>query len=783
MEQEKMRWISFPLMIATCVALCASRSDSQTFTTLVQFTGSGGTASGGAPYGSLLASGTTLYGMTSESTVAGNNYGNVFSVGTNGANYENLVTFTGTGGTAHGYQPFGSLLASGTTLYGMTQGGLANGDGNVFSVGMNGTNYRSLMSFGGTNGASPWGSLLVSGTTLYGMTQSGGANADGNVFSIGTNGQNYQNLLSFTGSGNSFHSGFLPLGDLLASGTTFYGMTSLGGSKGFGNVFSLGTNGTNYQNRLSFTGSGTGGTASVNQPYGNLLASGSTLYGMTSQGGADGYGNIFSVGTNGTNYQNLLSFTGSGTSGTANGSFPEGGSLVLSGTTLYGTTGGGGVDGEGNIFSVGINGSGYQDLYDFTGGTDGRLPWGDLLASGGTLFGMTVADGANGAGTIFALAEVLPTPEPGTLALVGAMFLVGFVWRRRLRRLAIIAVIALLPSGIARADLFNMPAGQTSLQFVTVGDPGNVADTTGYGAVPYTFNMGKYDVTLAQYTQFLNAVAKTDTYGLYNVNMAGVAPFVFPFGIAQTGSPGSYAYSVTGSAAGKVNMPLFAETWGDAARFCNWLQNGQPTGAEGNGTTETGAYNLNGAMSDAALMAVASPAHTGSGAARYFIPSETEWYKAAYYAGGGTSAGYWTYATQSNVTPSNSLVLAATSNNDANYYGTDPTNDLTLVGTFAASPGPYGTFDQSGDVWQWNETAVTSSTRGLRGGSWGGYFGYLASSGRNNVNPGDEANTIGFRVASSVAVPEPCTPALLGAAGFALLWHARRRSDHHIPGR
>jgi len=71
----------------------------------------------------------------------------------------------------------------------------------------------------------------------------------------------------------------------------------------------------------------------------------------------------------------------------------------------------------------------------------------------------------------------------------------------------------------ARADVFNLPSGQTNLQFVTVGDPGNAPDTTGFGAVPYTYQMGKFDVTVAQYTQFLNAVAKTDTYGLFNVSV------------------------------------------------------------------------------------------------------------------------------------------------------------------------------------------------------------------------------------------------------------------------
>ena len=92
--------------------------------------------------------------------------------------------------------------------------------------------------------------------------------------------------------------------------------------------------------------------------------------------------------------------------------------------------------------------------------------------------------------------------------------------------------------------------------------------------------MGKYDVTVGQYCQFLNAVAKTDTYGLYNSSMNALD---FPtIAITQSGTSGNYSYSVTGGSAGTdpqaANCPIFDVTWGDAARFCNWLQNGQPTG-------------------------------------------------------------------------------------------------------------------------------------------------------------------------------------------------------------
>jgi uncharacterized repeat protein (TIGR03803 family) len=160
---------------------------------------------------------------------------------------------------------------------------------------------------------------------------------------------------------------------------------------------------------------------------------------MTIQGGDFGRGVVFSVGTDGTNYNSLLSFTGSG-AGAANGQ-DGGGSLTLSGTTLYGMTQQGGIHGDGNIFSVGVDGSNYQDLYDFTRGNDGAYPYGDVTLSGGTLFGMTAGGGIHdgleplGYGVVFAFTLPVPTPEPGTLGLVGfAAAAATYGWRRRARK-------------------------------------------------------------------------------------------------------------------------------------------------------------------------------------------------------------------------------------------------------------------------------------------------------------------------------------------------------------
>ncbi len=207
---------------------------------------------------------------------------------------------------------------------------------------------------------------------------------------------------------------------------------------------------------------------------------------------------------------------------------------------------------------------------------------------------------------------------------------------------------------------------------------------------------------------------------------------------------------MTGGYGKGVNCPISCVSWGDAARFCNWLQNGQPVGAEGPGTTETGAYTLHGATTSSAFMAVKRNA-----GATCFIPSEDEWYKAAFYKGGGTNAGYWLYPTKSDTAPSNAM--SETGTNNANYCNsgfTDPANKLTPVGMFAGSPGPYGTYDQGGNVSQWNEASIDDSSRGLRGASWIDFASrYLASSARGGGDPTTHGDVgYGFRVAS---IPEP----------------------------
>jgi len=307
-------------------------------------------------------------------------------------------------------------------------------------------------------------------------------------------------------------------------------------------------------------------------------------------------------------------------------------------------------------------------------------------------------------------------------------------------------------------------AGTVNIDLVTVGDAGNSADSrTGFGAVGYDYSIGTYDVTMGQYVAFLNSVAASDPYGLYQTQMATATP---TYGILRTSTSAGYSYALR--SAPSANVPVTYVDWGDASRFVNWLQNGEPVGlGEVAGSTETGTYALNGSTGSAALMAV-----TRSTTAGFVLPSDNEFYKAAYYAGGGTNAGYWVYPTQNDSPPGN--VLSSAGTNNANYDNitslTDPVNLLTPVGAFAASPGPYGTYDQGGDVDQWLETPYSGPYREIRGGSYADDYGTLRSYEFTEASPTFSSKGLGFRVAY---VPEPSSFVVLIAA--AAIWFSSLR--------
>jgi formylglycine-generating enzyme required for sulfatase activity len=321
----------------------------------------------------------------------------------------------------------------------------------------------------------------------------------------------------------------------------------------------------------------------------------------------------------------------------------------------------------------------------------------------------------------------------------------------------ILAAALVLTAEIAQA---------VTIDVVPVGNPGNANDNTGYGSVADVYAIGKYEITAGQYCEFLNAVADADAYGLYNPSMADPTTYWLGCNIQRSGSAGSYNYSV---ASDWANRPVNYVSWGDAARFCNWLHNGQPTGAQDLSTTEDGAYYLNGATSSSALMAIVRKAD-----AKWWIPSENEWYKAAYHKNDGVTGNYFDYPTGSDSVPSKDLVEPTDPGNNATFYDYD--NGYTIgspyyrteVGAHENSESPYDTFDQGGNVWEWNETAVADSLRGMRGGSFDNSSYFLLSFLYVGDSAAYEYNYVGFRVAS---VPEPGGITLLLCVAISgLIW-------------
>jgi formylglycine-generating enzyme required for sulfatase activity len=234
---------------------------------------------------------------------------------------------------------------------------------------------------------------------------------------------------------------------------------------------------------------------------------------------------------------------------------------------------------------------------------------------------------------------------------------------------------------LAAASPWLTPAASAvTIDWVTLGDPGNACDTQTqgcFGAVIYTYRIAKQEVTNAQYAEFLNAKAASDPLGLYNTEM-GSTGFG---GISRNGGSGSYTYSVI---AGREDKPVNYVSYFDALRFANWLNNGQ-----GGGDPETGAYTLLGGAPTPSNELVARNVW-----AAVFLTSENEWYKAAFYEAG--AAGYFDFpaGTDAQIVCSAPGATANTANCDA------VVGNLTGVGSYTGSAGPNGTFDQGGNAWE-----------------------------------------------------------------------------------
>jgi uncharacterized repeat protein (TIGR03803 family) len=359
-------------VVGWMLAVATLRAQTNTYSVICDITndGSGPTAglvlSGGTLYGTIPGGGASFHGM--------------FAVGTNGSGLSSLIPF----GSGYGV----GLILNGDVLYGF--------NGTFFTAYTDATNFTETNVGNFSYVSDPvLSDNPFTGSHLYGTI----ANTayGGMIYKINTDGTSLTNLRTFTNSPD----GAEPQGGLVMAGLggyTLYGTTYRGGSLGNGTVYKINMDGTGYAIIHNFTNTPDGAN-----PQGDLVLNGNLLYGTTCNGGGSGSGTVFVINTNGTGCTILYSFTN-----LPDGANPEAG-LLLIGTTLYGTTCFGGTSGYGTVFEINTNGTNYAVLHSFLGSpSDGARPDGNLITGNGILYGTTSAGGIHAAGTIFTL--TLPTP-------------------------------------------------------------------------------------------------------------------------------------------------------------------------------------------------------------------------------------------------------------------------------------------------------------------------------------------------------------------------------------
>lgn len=360
---------------------------------------------GANPFAGLVISGNTLFGTTASGGSAGS--GTVFSVNTDGSGFTNLHNFPAISGSPFfanidGANPLAGLVLLGNTLYGTAQNGGNAGNGTVFSLNTNGSGFSVLHSFssGATNdalenytnsdGAIPVAALILSGNTLFGMAEYGGTGASGTVFSINIDNHDFTNLYNFTANtydpvlGLYLNSdGAYPISGLILSGNTLYGTAQNGGTNGTGTIFSLDTNDLVFTLLYAFSAPNYN---AEQQDYTNtdgffpvapLLLSGGTLYGTAQDGGGADIGTVFSINTDGSDFTTLYNFSlgadnASGVYTNSDGALPVAG-LILSGSTLFGTTAVGGNQGDGTVFALTL--AAQPSLGIVLSGSDVTISW------------------------------------------------------------------------------------------------------------------------------------------------------------------------------------------------------------------------------------------------------------------------------------------------------------------------------------------------------------------------------------------------------------------------
>ena len=289
--------------------------------------------------------------------------------------------------------PYADVTVAGNKLFGAAYEGGANGFGYFFSVNKDGSGFKDIWDCydtgtiaGNSNGTYPYGDVTIVKDKLYGFNYGGGAFGYGNIFRIDTDGNGYKDLYDFS----QITGGDLGWGALTLIGNKFFGMGAYGGANNYGVIFSIDTDGTNYKDIFDFDNVNGG------YPYSTSLAVyKNKLYGMTYEGGVNDSGVIFSIDTDGNGYKDLVDLNYS------KGYYPDG-FLTLIRNKLYGMTYQGGSHDSGVVFSVDTSGAAYANLVDMDSAT-GYYTYGALTQSGSKLYGMLYSGGMHDSGVVFSI--------------------------------------------------------------------------------------------------------------------------------------------------------------------------------------------------------------------------------------------------------------------------------------------------------------------------------------------------------------------------------------------
>ena len=370
-------------------------------TTLASFNITNGSTPNG---GVILDSSGNLYGTTAYGGANGD--GAVYEIANGTTTISDLASFNSVNGSA----PYGSVtLDSSGNLFGTTSGGGANNVGTVYEIANGSSAITTLASFNAATGDIPAsGVTLDSSGNLYGTTQNDGDNGQGTVYEIANGSNTITPLASFNTTDGSTPYG----GITLDSSGNLYGTTEYGGdANGDGLVYEI-ANGSNTITPLASFNSINGAN-----PYsGVTLDSRGNLFGTATYGGdTNGDGTVYEIANGSSTITLLASFD------TTQGANPYGGVILDSSGNLFGTTVGGGDNGQGTVYEIANGSSAITVLASFNS-ADGAFPFGGVTLDGsGDLFGTTAYGGDSGQGTVYEIAnaDLSPAPEPSQSATLG----------------------------------------------------------------------------------------------------------------------------------------------------------------------------------------------------------------------------------------------------------------------------------------------------------------------------------------------------------------------------